>query len=1306
MIVLVWPATLRKLGIQFKAGTPGKMLVKAVAPDSFGCVQGVQEEDELLGIGDSPRLDAMDIEQLKPQLSVRPLRLRFASSHSSYRVAAFDGHAKLGITFHGMPPGFIQVKSITEGLFGNEKGVKEGDVLMKVGTETLQCLEDMSAEVFKSFLKDRPLKMRFAAAQSMVPVPPLEAEQKIRMNRTSGTGPSRWHGRSEYTIVASPDTGKLGITFHGMPPGRIEVKGVASGLFGSTSGVQEGDALIEVGTDNLQALEHMSAETFKGLLKDRPLKMKFLAKADHGSAPAAESSGSSQHEVPPGEAAENAEHRYTIVAGAEVGELGITFNGMPPGRIDIKGLVAGCFGSACGVQEGDVLLAVGNNELLPLEGMSPDMFENLLRGRPLKMKFQSATMESSAASRGIWSPTGLDQQMPHGRQKNASIAQESRRNAERSEYTIVASPDTGKLGITFHGMPPGRIEVKGVASGLFGSTSGVQEGDALIEAGTDNLQALEHMSAETFKGLLKDRPLKMKFLAKADHRSAPAAESSGSSQHEVPPGEAAENAEHRYTIVAGAEVGKLGITFNGMPPGRIDIKGLVAGCFGSACGVQEGDVLLAVGNNELLPLEGMSPDMFENLLRGRPLKMKFQSATMESSAASRGIWSPTGLDQQMPHGRQKNASIAQESRRNAERSEYTIVASPDTGKLGITFHGMPPGRIEVKGVASGLFGSTSGVQEGDALIEVGTDNLQALEHMSAETFKGLLKDRPLKMKFLAKADHVSAPAAESSGSSQHEVPPGEAAENAEHRYTIVAGAEVGKLGITFNGMPPGRIDIKGLVAGCFGSACGVQEGDVLLAVGNDELLPLEGMRPDMFENLLRGRPLKMKFQSATMESSAASRGIWSPTGLDQQMPHGRQKNASIAQESRRNAERSEYTIVASPDTGKLGITFHGMPPGRIEVKGVASGLFGSTSGVQEGDALIEVGTDNLQALEHMSAETFKGLLKDRPLKMKFLAKADHGSAPAAESSGSSQHEVPPGEAAENAEHRYTIVAGAEVGKLGITFNGMPPGRIDIKGLVAGCFGSACGVQEGDVLLAVGNNELLPLEGMSPDMFENLLRGRPLKMKFQSATMESSAASRGIWSPTGLDQQMPHGRQKNASTAQESRRNAEDGRSEYTIVASPDTGKLGITFHGMPPGRIEVKGVASGLFGSTSGVQEGDALIEVGTDNLQALEHMSAETFKGLLKDRPLQMKFVRQTLYGCGILADQEQGQERLLEARRRWTTQGAAFVLTGITVKVTGHHAYLLAFWSPAENFSLQLAELSSKTKWSSSSSIKHHGY
>ena len=958
-----------------------------------------------------------------------------------------------------------------------------------------------------------------------------------------------------------------------------------------------------MGTDDLQPLENMSTETFKGFLKDRPLMMKFVAAA------AATASGSSAYAADPQDASTDAV--YSIVAGPDVAKLGITFNGMPPGRIDVKGVAAGSFGSESGVREGDALIEVGKDEFLPLEGMTSETFKSLLKDRPLRMKFQATSAVAHADA-----PTPAEDHAapaPQGTANSVEAAKEavSHPLMESGEYTVVASSEVGKLGISFHGMPPGRIEVKGVAEGLFGSTSGVKEGDVLVEVGTDDLQPLENMSTETFKGFLKDRPLMMKFVAAA------AATASGGSAYAADPPKPVEqdaSTDAVYTIVAGPDVAKLGITFNGMPPGRIDVKGVAAGSFGSESGVREGDALIEVGKDEFLPLEGMTSETFKSLLKDRPLRMKFQATSAVAHADA-----PTPAEDHAapaPQGTANSVEAAKEavSHPLLESGEYTVVASSEVGKLGISFHGMPPGRIEVKGVAEGLFGSTSGVKEGDVLVEVGTDDLQPLENMSTETFKGFLKDRPLMMKFVAAA------AATASGGSAYAADPPKPVEqdaSTDAVYSIVAGPDVAKLGITFNGMPPGRIDVKGIAAGSFGSESGVREGDALIEVGKDEFLPLEDMTSETFKSLLKDRPLRMKFQATSAVAQADA-----PTPAEDHAAPAPQGTANIVEAAKEAVshpllESGEYTVVASSEVGKLGISFHGMPPGRIEVKGVAEGLFGSTSGVKEGDVLVEVGTDDLQPLENMSTETFKGFLKDRPLMMKFVAAA------AATASGGSAYAADPPKPVEqdaSTDAVYSIVAGPDVAKLGITFNGMPPGRIDVKGVAAGSFGSESGVREGDALIEVGKDEFLPLEGMTSETFKSLLKDRPLRMKFQATSAVAHADA-----PTPAEDHAapaPQGTANSVEAAKEAVSHPLLESGEYTVVASSEVGKLGISFHGMPPGRIEVKGVAEGLFGSTSGVKEGDVLVEVGTDDLQPLENMSTDTFKGFLKDRPLMMRFL------------------------------------------------------------------------------------
>ena len=868
-------ANLRKLGIQFSGTPPDEVFVKAVTQESFGCIQGVQAGDELLQV-DGLLLDTILEGQFKERLAGRPIRLGFSSPHGAYTVAADHDNTKLGVTFHGMPPGSVEVKGVTEGLFGSDKGVQEGDVLTDAGRDVLQSLEGMSAETFKSFLKDRPLRLRFQTLEKTRPGPNEDVENEL---------PGQ-HPRTEYTVVASADTGKLGISFHSMPPGRIEVKGVAAGLFGSASGVKEGDVLIEVGSDDLQPLESINEEKFKGLLKDRPLKMRFLAPSAGATAAPVVAENSSSHVDHGNEQRMQSEmpatdgpptDTYTIIAGLEVGKLGITFNGMPPGRIDVKGLAVNSFGNDAGVREGDALTEVGKDELMPLEGMDSETFKRLLKDRPLKMKFQSRG-QAVAAGESV-SPNDAEVAAPTVAMDTSVAEQETRPQEPGSrEYTVVASADTGKLGISFHSMPPGRIEVKGVAAGLFGSASGVKEGDVLIEVGSDDLQPLESINEEKFKGLLKDRPLKMRFLApSAGATAAPVVAENSSSrvdhgdkqrmQSEMPATDGPPT--DTYTIIAGLEVGKLGITFNGMPPGRIDVKGLAENSFGNDAGVREGDALTEVGKDELMPLEGMDSETFKRLLKDRPLKMKFQSRG-QAVAAGESV-SPNDAEVAAPTVATDTSVAEQETRPQEPGSrEYTVVASADTGKLGISFHSMPPGRIEVKGVAAGLFGSASGVKEGDVLIEVGSDDLQPLESINEEKFKGLLKDRPLKMRFLAPSAGATAAPVVAENSSSHvdhgdkqrmqsEMPATDGPPT--DTYTIIAGLEVGKLGITFNGMPPGRIDVKGLAENSFGNDAGVREGDALTEVGKDELMPLEGMDSETFKRLLKDRPLKMKFQS-------------------------------------------------------------------------------------------------------------------------------------------------------------------------------------------------------------------------------------------------------------------------------------------------------------------------------------------------------------------------------------------------------------------------------------------------------------
>ena len=88
-----------------------------------------------------------------------------------FEIVADASVDKIGIAFHGMPPGQLVVKNVSDDSFAEERGVFEGDVLLRVGKDEpdMVRLEDMSEDNFKGFLKDRPLRLEFQSSTAKPP---------------------------------------------------------------------------------------------------------------------------------------------------------------------------------------------------------------------------------------------------------------------------------------------------------------------------------------------------------------------------------------------------------------------------------------------------------------------------------------------------------------------------------------------------------------------------------------------------------------------------------------------------------------------------------------------------------------------------------------------------------------------------------------------------------------------------------------------------------------------------------------------------------------------------------------------------------------------------------------------------------------------------------------------------------------------------------------------------------------------------------------------------------------------------------
>lgn len=84
-----------------------------------------------------------------------------------YDLTLHGSAGELGIDFEGsMPPGALEVKGVDNESFLSRNGVKIGHVLIQMGKDILETLDDMQEDAFKAFLSDRPLRLRFAVPQS------------------------------------------------------------------------------------------------------------------------------------------------------------------------------------------------------------------------------------------------------------------------------------------------------------------------------------------------------------------------------------------------------------------------------------------------------------------------------------------------------------------------------------------------------------------------------------------------------------------------------------------------------------------------------------------------------------------------------------------------------------------------------------------------------------------------------------------------------------------------------------------------------------------------------------------------------------------------------------------------------------------------------------------------------------------------------------------------------------------------------------------------------------------------------------
>lgn len=325
-------------------------------------------------------------------------------------------------------------------------------------------------------------------------------------------------------------------------------------------------------------------------------------------------------------------------------------------------------------------------------------------------------------------------------------------------FEAVADEAVQQLGLMLDGLPPGQLRVTSVAPGAWAEQAGIQKGYRVLQA---NGEDVAEMDAERFKGALRGRPLTLLVepVGEAPAEEAPpeaaAPEGGGGllqSMWEYATGEASSR-----EVVAGEDVEKLGLTLDGLPPGRLVVTSVAPGLWAEAAGLLPGEQVVQVNGEDL---EAMAAEDFKRHLQARPVALRVEAGVPGDAAEP--AQAPEVPPPRRRSGRPSGASAAPSAKREsmasrrasaAPEGERDVEAGAKVDRLGLKLQGLPPGRLEVVLATPGLWAASVGIRLGDTIAKA---NGEDLAEMEADRFRELLQRRPLRLRVIPAGEVASA----------------------------------------------------------------------------------------------------------------------------------------------------------------------------------------------------------------------------------------------------------------------------------------------------------------------------------------------------------------------------------------------------------------------------------------------------------------------------------------------------------------------------------------------------------------------
>lgn len=199
------------------------------------------------------------------------------------------------------------------------------------------------------------------------------------------------------------------------------------------------------------------------------------------------------------------------------------------------------------------------------------------------------------------------------------------------------------------------------------------------------------------------------------------------------------------------------------------------------------------------------------------------------------------------------------------------LAGENVKALGMTSASLPPGQVLVKTVQDGSWADNAGLKPGMELLFI---NGQKVETMTAEFFKSQLRKLPVKITAARKPG--PAPKKEAPGRPTESGKPAKPDKELDLEVIFLdVPSDVKSVGLLFTAVPPARVYIKQVDQGHWAASQGAEVGWELIALNDASI---DSMRPDIFRQVMRARPLVLKFEGqitpkVKLDSSSGRAGL-------------------------------------------------------------------------------------------------------------------------------------------------------------------------------------------------------------------------------------------------------------------------------------------------------------------------------------------------------------------------------------------------------------------------------------------------